>query len=134
MAIRSPQWKPQEQKKGPVRGGPGARSRDSSRDPCMGDRALPKTRHPGYWLLSDTRIKPGLQVAAHKSSSPPQRLIPHTESPETYLPSSHCQMFLSGSYLGFSRFFAGNNLASCFPWEPDSFQEVEAVKMMKSIP
>ena len=50
---KSPQWKPQEQKKGPVRGGPGARSRDSSRDPCMGDRALPQD--PSSRLLAPFR-------------------------------------------------------------------------------
>ena len=47
---------------------------------------------------------PGLVVAAHKSSSAPQRLISHTEPRK--LPPFFCQMFLSGSYLGFSQFFA----------------------------
>ena len=96
------QWKPQGQKKGLVGGDPGTRSRDSSQDLWWGDRALPQDASSR--LLAPFRHwdKAGLQVTAHKSSSAPQRLIPHTERPETYLPSSSCQMFLSSFYLGFN--------------------------------
>ena len=100
------QWKPQGQKKGLVGGDPGTRSRDSSQDLWWGDRALPQDASSRLLAPFRHRDKAGLQVTAHKSSSAPQRLIPHTERPETYLPSSSCQMFLSSFYLGFNQLFA----------------------------